>query len=191
MVDGVDHGRICGRDRFLAWLAYANGRKATKIAAEAPQREERHREREVDQREHEARSAVAMAMMRAVSATEQYTKARDTPVMVREQGHAILIREAASEMQRVRAEALSAVALYATEPEDDELHVWIDSALEQLASRPVRAIDRLTRVGAWYDTRRAIRIWNAREVTSGEIIAGKLPPEVVHYTDDETQVPSV
>ncbi|MGM7671465.1 hypothetical protein [Microbacterium sp. A93] len=110
--------------------------------------------------------------------------------MVREQGHAILIREAASEMQRLRAEALAAVALYATAPEDDELHVWIDSALEHLSARPASAMDAVGRVGTWYDTRRAIRMWNAREVTSGEIISDRLPPEVNLEEDGEAPASS-
>lgn len=167
----------------LAWLAYRNGRKATDIARDASERDEEHRRREVDQREHEERAQVALAMMRAVSAAEAYQAHRvpgQTDIHWQE-----TVADIEKEMVRARSEALAHVELYATADEDDELRPWIDSALHAIVNprpvgdEPFRAMDYL------YFVRRAIRLWNLREVTSGQIIAGKLPPEVGPGKDDD------
>ncbi|TQL87186.1 hypothetical protein [Microbacterium saperdae] len=162
---------------FLAWLAYANGRKATTIATEAAHREELHREREVAQKEQEERAQVAMAMMRAVSAAEQFAERNNT--------HPETWGDVDSEMVRTRAEALAQVELYATTEEDSELRQWIESALDAISSPSMNYLSQLEAMDYRFFARRAIRLWNAQEVTSTLIIAGKLPPEITHYAEDE------
>ncbi|QNA93244.1 hypothetical protein [Microbacterium sp. Se63.02b] len=160
---------------FLAWLAYANGRKATLIAEEASLRDEAHRQREVDQREREERAQVALAMMRSVSAAEQFANLQDpgNSVAVWQE----TVAEVEQEMHRTRAEALAHVELYSTTKEDAELRPWIESALHAVAYPGVTVDDRLHAMDYLYFVRRAIRLWNAREVTAGLIIVGTLPPE--------------
>jgi hypothetical protein len=174
---------------LLAWLAYANGRKATVIASEAAEREEMHRARELIQREREERSQVAMAMMRAVSAAEQLASLQDP-------GHAVAVwqttvAEVELEMHRTRAEALAQVELYSTAEEDAELRPWIESALEAVAYPGVTGAERLAAVDYLYFVRRAIRLWNVREVTAGLIIVGKLPPEITFSETGEAPASSV
>ena len=168
----------------LAWLAYRNGRKAIEIAADASDRDEAHRAREVDQREREERAHVALAMMRAVSAAEAFESAQNPAEAKRQE----TVAEIEKEMVRSRSEALAHVELYATAEEDEELRPWIDSALHAIAYPRRVGADRFQVMDYLYFARRAIRLWNLREVTSGQIIVGKLPPEI--ELDDEAPVPS-
>lgn len=162
---------------MLAWLAYRNGRKATEIAAGASDRDETHRARELDQREREERAQVALAMMRAVSAAEEFAKTQSS--------HYETAGEIEQEMIRSRAEALARVELYATAAEDDELRPWIESALYAISYPSQSLSDVLEARDYAYFARRGIRLWNLRGVTSGNLIAGKLPPEVPAGETDE------
>ncbi len=153
----------------LAWLAYMNGRKATTIAAEAAARDEEHRTRELDRRAQDERSQVALAMLRALAAVERYAS--------NDLGQwQTTVAEVEKEMILRRSEALAFIDLYATEEDDEELHVWFDSAFDALVKlgqmTPTPILKVLPIV---HNTRRGAVLWNERLVTSGQLAVGDLP----------------
>ncbi|MCK2029885.1 hypothetical protein [Microbacterium galbinum] len=165
----------------LAWLAYANGREATKIAAEASMRDEVHRGREVGQREQEGRARVALAMMRGVAAAERFAQLQKQPGGI----HTNVFTEVETEMHFRWSEAVAHVDLYSVAVEDEELRVWIESALDAVAYPGAPQNNHLD-WGHAHFVRRGIRLWNLRAVTSGQLAVGNLPPE--HEEGDEASV---
>lgn len=156
----------------LAWLAYRNGREATTIASEASARDEAHLRRETERRAQAERAEVAMAMMRAVAATEAYRQVKKSSGT-----YVTTESDVKSEMYLRWSEALAHVDLYATAEEDDELHVWVEGALSALAELKLTGVDALHAIGVAHDTRRGIVLWNARAVTSNQLAVGDLPDD--------------
>lgn len=146
----------------LAWLAYRNGAKATKIAQDTAERDEHYRVQEAEHGAAADRAAVALSMLRALATMESYASNRP------------MFPELQTETQIRWSEALAHIDLYATSEEDEELRVWFDSNMSELEKLGSRSQVKLMQVTPILDSvRRGIVRWNQREVTSGRLAVGE------------------
>lgn len=154
----------------LAYLAYRNGSTATRIAHEAAVREEHYREREAERLAKNDRDQVALAMLRALAAVDRAVQ-NVGPKWQTTQA------DAEAEAYRLHSEALAVIDLYATEQEDDELHVWFEGGIERVFElgrrNPTPYMMVLPIVS---DLRRGIVLWNERVVSSNQLAVGEYPP---------------
>lgn len=161
----------------LAWLAYWNGNKATRIAEEASKRDEDQRKRELAQRLRDERSAVALSMMRALAAAERLAKAD-----VEWQTTAAQLE---AEYEAQLAEALSQIDAYAVTEDDEEMHVWFEGAMAETVRSRTDPIAKLRLIDHVYATRLGIVLWNQRDVTPSELLVGDLPRRTLYAAAPE------
>lgn len=151
----------------LAWLAYWNGRRATRIAEEASARDEKYRERGLAQRDRDERAQVALSMMRALIAAERLARADVT--------WQTTAAHLEAEYETRLAEALAQIDVYAISEDDVEMHVWFESAMAATVKPREDPVSRVNFGSHVYETRVGIVLWNQRSVTPSELIVGELP----------------
>ncbi len=166
----------------VAVVAARNGQKATRIAEEASDRDEKHRLAEAERLERESRAAVTLAMLRTFAALEQQKWDPSSNPLDK-------TSEESRRVSELEFEALAQIDLYPLEPEDEELRVWLSSAVATIKQAPLHSHwDMSVWTYSFMDqlayARMGAAAWNKRVLTASQLVMGEWPPD----SDEEASV---